>query len=206
VFVRLRQGQINPGGDQRSDGSFGVVVRCIQSEGELTALTDQDTSERTAGGLIGKLAGKAKEAAGAAVGNDALAREGRLQQAQVDAQAEADATAAEAKQRDAEASVEAEKAETELERQRLQNEVAAQTREKQIERDRRAVEDKAHADALRQQASAESQRHAQESAAADTEKRAERDRVLAAQEAIRLEQAARRADAEAQAIDPKENQ
>jgi uncharacterized protein YjbJ (UPF0337 family) len=169
-------------------------------------LTDQETSERTAGGLVGKIAGKAKEAAGAAVGNDALAREGRLQQAHVDAQADADARAAEAKQRDAEAAVEAEKAELELERQRLQNEVAAQTREEQITRDRRAAEDNAHADALRRQASAESRRHAQESAAADTEKRAERDRVLAAQEAIGLEQAARRAETQAQAIDPKENQ
>jgi hypothetical protein len=43
-------------------------------EGELKTLTDQDTSERTAGGLVGKLAGKTKEAAGSLVGNDDLAR------------------------------------------------------------------------------------------------------------------------------------
>ena len=118
-------------------------------------MTDQETSEQTTGGLIGKLAGKAKEATGTLVGNGALAREGRLQQAQVDAQTDADAKAAEAKQRDAEASLEAEKAGHELERQRLQNEVAAQTREEQIERDRREAEDKAHAEAVRQQASAD---------------------------------------------------
>jgi uncharacterized protein YjbJ (UPF0337 family) len=196
----------SPSGDQRSDGSFGAVPRCIQSEGELTVLTDQETSERTAGGLIGKLAGKAKEATGTVIGNDALAREGRLQQAQVDAQSAANAKAAEAKQRDAEASLEAEKAETALERQRLQNQVAAETRDEQIESDRRAAENKANADALRQHANAESQRHAQESAAADAEKRAEHERLMAAEEAVRLEQQARRAEAQAQAIDPKENQ
>ena len=47
-------------------------------------MTNPETSERTAGGLVGKLAGKAKEAAGSVVGDDQLAREGRLQQAQGD--------------------------------------------------------------------------------------------------------------------------
>ena len=45
--------------------------------------------ERTAGGALGRLAGKIKEAAGAAAGRDELAREGRLQQARVDAEREA---------------------------------------------------------------------------------------------------------------------
>ena len=46
-----------------------------------------DTPERTAGGLAGRIAGKAKETAGSLTGNEELAREGRLQQAASDAQA-----------------------------------------------------------------------------------------------------------------------
>jgi uncharacterized protein YjbJ (UPF0337 family) len=183
---------------------FGFTMHPI--EGELTVLTDPETSEKTAGGPIGKLVGKAKEATGGLSGNDDLAREGRLQQAQVDAQAQADAQTAEAEQRDAEASLQRQQAEVELERQRLQNEVSAQEREDRIERDRQEAERQAQADAQRQRASAESQRHAQESAASDSEERAERERVAAAEAAIRLEQQARRAETEAQIIDPKENQ
>ncbi|HEX2397485.1 MAG TPA: hypothetical protein VHI73_05035, partial [Solirubrobacteraceae bacterium] len=59
-------------------------------------MTDPDNRERTAGGLLGKLAGKAKEAAGSLTDNDELAREGRLQQAQADADAQARREAAEA--------------------------------------------------------------------------------------------------------------
>ena len=47
------------------------------------------TEESTTGGLLGKVAGKAKEAVGSVVGNDDLAREGRLQQSQADADIEA---------------------------------------------------------------------------------------------------------------------
>ncbi|MDQ6605794.1 MAG: hypothetical protein M3Z06_04510 [Actinomycetota bacterium] len=52
-------------------------------------MADDEELELTREGLLGKLAGKAKEAAGSLVGNDDLAREGRLQQAQVEAEAEA---------------------------------------------------------------------------------------------------------------------
>ena len=84
-------------------------------------MTDPKLPEETAGGQLGKLAGKAKEAAGFVLGNEDLAREGRLQQAQVDAEAEH--AAAEAQQREAEAEVEAAKADNELERERLQTEL-----------------------------------------------------------------------------------
>ncbi len=52
-------------------------------------MADDEELELTREGLLGKLAGKAKEAAGSLVGNDDLAREGRLQQAEVEAEAEA---------------------------------------------------------------------------------------------------------------------
>ena len=74
--------------------------------------------EQTAGGPLGKLAGRAKEAAGSALGDGDLAREGRLQQAQSDAEREAAAEAAEANQREAESELEEQKAETKNERER----------------------------------------------------------------------------------------
>ena len=113
-------------------------------------MTDQQNSEQTAGGLVGRIAGKAKEAAGSLVGDRDLAREGRLQQAQVDAEAEAGHEAAESRQREAEASLEAEKTETETELDRLQNEVAAQEREQRIERERQEAEREAQSEAKRQ--------------------------------------------------------
>ncbi len=47
-------------------------------------------NERTAGGVVGKLAGKAKATAGDVLGREDLAREGRLQEAQSDAEVEAE--------------------------------------------------------------------------------------------------------------------
>jgi uncharacterized protein YjbJ (UPF0337 family) len=50
---------------------------------------DDEELEVTREGLLDLVAGKAKEAAGSLVGNDDLALEGRLQQAHVEAEAEA---------------------------------------------------------------------------------------------------------------------
>ena len=50
---------------------------------------ESDDLEVTREGLLGLLAGKAKEAAGTLVGNEELARKGRLQQTQIDEEAEA---------------------------------------------------------------------------------------------------------------------
>ena len=49
-------------------------------------MTNPEIPERTRGGLAGKLAGRMKQAAGSVLGNEDLAREGRLQQAQVEAE------------------------------------------------------------------------------------------------------------------------
>src|SRR3954462_13770279 len=116
-------------------------------------MTNQDT-ERTAGGLVGKLAGKAKEAAGSVIGDDKLAREGRLQDAQADQEIDARREAAEAKRREEEANTEAERAETERERERLQHEVAEERREEAAERDRQAAEQQAQAETTKEQARA----------------------------------------------------
>ncbi|MDQ3756248.1 MAG: hypothetical protein M3394_00115, partial [Actinomycetota bacterium] len=63
----------------------------------------------TAGGLLGKVAGKAKAVLGSLAGDDDLAREGRLQEASVDAEAEARVRDEEAEQRRREAELEATK-------------------------------------------------------------------------------------------------
>src|SRR3954451_595201 len=90
------------------------------------AVSNPDTPERTSGGVAGKLAGKAKAAAGDLLGRDDLAREGRLQEAQSDAEIQAREEAAEAKQREQEAAAADEKARVEQERRELNNEIAAQ--------------------------------------------------------------------------------
>jgi uncharacterized protein YjbJ (UPF0337 family) len=179
--------------------------RRMYFKGAVSILTDQENSERTSGGFVGKLAGKAKEAAGSLLGNDDLAREGRLQEAQVEAEADAERSAGEAKQRADEAALKQEMDETELERQRLQNEVATREREHQIERDRQEAEREARAEGQRKQADAERHREVQESIAESAAQRAERERLDTAKEEIRLEQQAREAEASATA-DTKENQ
>jgi uncharacterized protein YjbJ (UPF0337 family) len=54
---------------------------------------DDEHLEVTREGLLGELAGRAKAAAGAFLGNDKLTLEGRLQQAKIEAEAEAAASA-----------------------------------------------------------------------------------------------------------------
>src|SRR5215213_2943225 len=102
-----------------------------------------DTPERTAGGLTGRLAGKAKETAGSLTGNEELAREGRLQQTASDAQIEARQEAAEARQAEQEAELSEERVRNEEERKRLENELSAEQREEQAARDRAAGEARA---------------------------------------------------------------
>ena len=130
-------------------------------------MTDPKMPEETAGGPLGKLAGKAKEAAGSVLGNEELAREGRLQQAQAEAEAEAAQADAEAQQRQAETEVEAAKADNELERERLQTELAAEEREAAIDRDEHERVREATTRAEQEKAAAERERRLQQSAATE---------------------------------------
>lgn len=98
--------------------------------------TNHEATEDTAGGLVGKLAGKAKAAAGSLIGDDDLAREGRLQEAGSEAGIEARRAEAEARVERDQARVEEERAEVEEERRRLQAEVAAESAEQRAERER----------------------------------------------------------------------
>src|SRR3954468_23391852 len=53
-------------------------------------MVDVSPAEEARKGLLGSLAGKAKEVAGAVLGNDSLAGEGQLQQAEAQARKEGD--------------------------------------------------------------------------------------------------------------------
>jgi uncharacterized protein YjbJ (UPF0337 family) len=85
----------------------------------------EEQTPKTATGPLGKMIGRAKEAAGAVTGDEALSREGRLQQAGVAAQKEATDLAGASRQREAEARLAREKLETGAARERLQAEVGA---------------------------------------------------------------------------------
>ena len=165
-------------------------------------MTNPDIPERTRGGLAGKIAGHIKAAAGSAVGNEDLAREGRLQQAQVEAESDAEVAAERARQAESEAKLEAERKENELERERLENEIAAREREEAIERERRAAEAAARAEARHGKEAAGQKERLQERGADLAERAAEAERMAAAQEAARLKQEAHVAKASADAIDP----
>ncbi|MBA3407244.1 MAG: CsbD family protein, partial [Solirubrobacterales bacterium] len=110
-----------------------------------------DQSENTAGGALGRLAGKAKAAAGAALGNEELAREGRLQEAQSDAEREAAREREQARLLEEEADSAGRRAELMREREQLHGELATEEREAAIERDRQLAEAAAERRAAREQ-------------------------------------------------------
>jgi uncharacterized protein YjbJ (UPF0337 family) len=90
--------------------------------------------EATAGGTIGKLAGRAKELAGTVLGRDDLHREGKLQQVQSEAEEDAAKLAAEAKQKEGEAELEQEKAGAAAERRQVELEASEIESEERAER------------------------------------------------------------------------
>lgn len=125
------------------------------------SMTDQEQrQERTAGGLLGKAAGRAKEVVGSALGNSELDREGRLQQVQVEAEREAIEHGREAEEKDAEAKLRIAKAETETERRELEQELSQMSEEERIEHERAQNERQAkaaHAEEVREAAALEQQ-------------------------------------------------
>jgi uncharacterized protein YjbJ (UPF0337 family) len=163
-----------------------------------------DTPERTAGGLAGRLAGKAKETAGSLTGNDDLAREGRLQQAASDAERVADQEQAEARQAEQEAELAEDKARNEQQRKELENELAADQREEAAERDRARAEAEAAAEAERRARAAETERGLQEGVASAQKNQARAEYAEDLQDAATLERQADQAEARADAIDPEE--
>ena len=119
-----------------ADGCQWSASRIGRGGTRVALANVSDQTEQTTGGALGRVAGKAKAAAGAALGDDDLAREGRLQQAQSEAEAEAARERELARQAEEEADAGARRAELEREREQLRGELAAEEREAAIERDR----------------------------------------------------------------------
>ena len=165
-------------------------------------MTEND--QKTAGGLIGRLAGKTKETAGSLTGDDDHAREGRLQQEAVSAKDEAQERAAKARQAEQQAELAEDRARNEQRRKELENELTAEQREEQAARDRASAEADAVAEERQRERQAETERELQENAASATETRAAVDEVHDLQDAASLEAEARRAEARAEAIEDEE--
>ncbi len=168
-------------------------------------MTNPENPEKTTGGLAGRAVGKAKEVAGEVTGNEDLAREGRLQQAQGEAADDAAEARKDAEQAAAEARLEDEKAHVEEERQLLDTELAETRREDQIEADLGRAEQAADQRAADEIAAADSERRAQETIAERTDKLADAERREQGRAALELEDEARQAELRAEALDPKEN-
>jgi uncharacterized protein YjbJ (UPF0337 family) len=140
------------------------------------ARTDE---EQVRTGPLGKAIGTLKAGVGELVGDDELAREGRLQQAAVDAEARAAEDAAQAQRQAEAARVEAERAEREAEQERLRTELAAQQQEAQIEADHARAQAKIDADAAISEAGVDARRRREHEEAARLEEQAERAQQVA---------------------------
>jgi uncharacterized protein YjbJ (UPF0337 family) len=167
-------------------------------------VNEDANSERTAGGVVGKVVGKAKEALGGAIENEDLAREGRLQQAQSEAELEARREAEKARAHEDQAIIRERQTEIAGQRDQLRNEVAANQREAEIDRDRRQAEHRAAIDAERERAATYAEQARDRGAAEQIVKAAENGRVATTQEANCLEREAAAAERRADDLDPRE--
>ena len=168
-------------------------------------MTNANRSEDTAGGPVGKLVGKAKAALGSVAGNEELAREGRLQEAQTDAEAEAARRAREAEQHEAQAELEAARNENTEKRERLRAELAEREQAAAAARDRERAQRDAAVHARRQATSAEADRRREQHGADAVDDAAESLGRAEGQDAARLEMEARRAELQADEIERKED-
>src|ERR1700754_1581629 len=89
--------------------------------------------EQVAGGGLGKVVGRIKEAVGSAIGHDELSGEGRAQQVQAETEREAEERAKEAASKEERAELVAERVETEARREQLEGELALESREEEID-------------------------------------------------------------------------
>jgi uncharacterized protein YjbJ (UPF0337 family) len=164
----------------------------------------EENAERTLGGPLGKVVGRAKEAVGSALGSDELSREGRMQTVQAGAEQEAAETAKEAADEQERAQIADERTENEVRRRQLETEVADENQKEAIEAKKDSVVSEADRRAREETVTAEQQRRTQE-ATADAQ-----DRAAGAQEATGLSEAGRltaeadRAEKNAEQVDPEE--
>jgi len=95
-------------------------------------MSDPDSPETTAGGLVGQIVGKAKSAVGSLLGKDDLEREGNLQQAQAEAEVDARREEQAAELRRQSAAVTEQRADAAAERERLRVEIETEERQQRI--------------------------------------------------------------------------
>ena len=107
---------------------------------------NEDAASQARRGLGAAIAGKAKEAAGAVLGNDSLAREGQLRQSEVAARREANAEEAIADAKAAQAAA----------KLRAENQIAEQAQREGADAEAQRLRE-AEVDKTRQQAAAEAQ-------------------------------------------------
>lgn len=165
-------------------------------------MSDPDSPETTAGGVIGQIVGKAKSAVGSLLGKDDLEREGNLQQAQAEAEVDARREEQAAELRRHEAAVSEQLADAVAERERLLVEIESEDRKEHIDETAARRESEIALSANQQKAAIE-QRESLELRAADaTEEAAVHRKAAQVAEAARLEQAAAHAERAADTIDP----
>jgi uncharacterized protein YjbJ (UPF0337 family) len=165
-------------------------------------MSDPERSEEVAGGALGKVVGKAKSAIGSLIGNDELQREGNLQQATIEAEADAERERAAAEARREEAALLEERADASAERDRLRTELQA---DEQVDRARENAADREksiQATAAREQVAIQARAQSRLRTADSLEERALLQRAEDAAHAAQLEREALAAERRATSIDP----
>ena len=125
---------------------------------------DADAAEKIADGPLGRVVGKVKSTVGSLLGDDDLQREGNLQQAHVDAAAEAERHAAAARQAAAEVDVEEEQIATVAERDALRAEIAAEDDKERVREAEAQAMQKIEEEASRAEAAAAERERRREAA------------------------------------------
>jgi uncharacterized protein YjbJ (UPF0337 family) len=154
------------------------------------------------GGLVDRVVGKAKQAAGAVLGNDDLRREGALHEQKAAAAQQARELTFDADREQQRADLTGREREVEVERQRLLTEAAADRRQQEITQSETRAKASVDAEALRQEVAVEQQAAAQETAVDRAESRAVRERLAAEQQARTTEAQAAAAHRTADVLDP----
>jgi len=155
----------------------------------------------SAGGFVDRVKGKAKQVAGAALGNEELKHEGELHEEKADAAKDAARLSEQAEQERTRAEITARERELAADEARLRSEETAELRQERIEHERRAKEVAVERDHARREATVEQQTEAQHQALNADEGRAAAEREDAMREAERIEQQAANARTTAEALD-----
>jgi uncharacterized protein YjbJ (UPF0337 family) len=163
-------------------------------------MSEPEAPSPQAGDVFKKVAGKAKKAVGRLLGNDDLAVEGELQEAQVETSSQAARLAADADQRQREADLAAQVDSNRVEQERIDAQLLAEQREAQIERENEAAQAAVDQEFARRGAQVTNEAHRQDEVIHRRERVAEATRLEGALDAEALAQEADRAAATAEAL------